>query len=590
MTNSHRYIFTNARRRADFNLDNASDDLQTIARDFPTLFELLEKHCATYSGDVVAESVMVAEATSGAAPVLLAGDQGHVVCRTHSALWHCENERLPYGLIKRYLRAKFARDFAERAELIAAAGRATLLINDAIFGHGEEPLKLPKHVCDMLNSGKLTEQRSTAQLYKFLAGVRNALQRAVALPGGFRCVASVKHAASVAGVDPELLPKRILNSVGIDPIADAWCFETLTFRTRQLQRAVAAAGRPAPAAAAAAAPESDAAGDAAAPESDAAGGDVLYTARPGKRLSALDPCVEPRTFASSDEAAEYLYQLCRKTGLWDDLVTEREIDGCEFDLRKTVTEDWAGAPVHGFDYVFASSVDGCTRATVIARVVIEDPAKHTPAAIAAKREAAEAADADAAGAAGEQTALLVSDLKLGDSFRLTCRAIPYTGRDSVFVIRKIQDNGTVWCDELRADGQVLELDSRFVAAAEVRPVDEELPNELRPYLLDAAAPESDAAGEPQACNLDGSKLTGESVQAYLDQLQTAADAGAAARATQQLLQRAYDALDAVQASTGQTLAELIDPAEHADDATIDKVPNLLADLYDQLWAMERAED
>ena len=37
--------------------------------------------------------------------------------------------------------------------------------------------------------------------------------------------------------------------------------------------------------------------------------------------------------------------------------------------------------------------------------------------------------------------------------------------------------------------------------------------------------------EPQACNLDGSKLTRESVQAYLDQLQTAADADAPTTST-----------------------------------------------------------
>jgi len=425
MANSHRYIFTNARRRADFNLDNASDDLQTIARNFPTLFELLEKHCATYSGDVVAESVMVAEATPGAAHSHAAADQGHAVCRTHSALWHCENERLPYGLIKRYLRAKFARDFAERAELIAAAGRATLLINDAIFDHGEEPLKLPKHVCDMLNSNKLTEQRSTAQLYKFLAGVRNALQRAAPLTGGFRLHSTVvEHAASVAGVDRRALPSRIFPDNCVNSLADAWCYETLTFRTRQLQRAYKAA--------------------------------VAEACN-----AALDGTVKAiKTAAANGE------------------------------LDAAAPESDAAAP---------------------------------------ESDAAGDAAAPESDAAGEQ---LAQQLKAADK-------------------RK---------HELQAE--LAELDERM----------------------------QQLQGATVACNLDGSKLTGESVQAYLDQLQTAADAGAAARATQQLLQRAYDALDAVQASTGQTLAELIDPAEHADDAAIDKVPNLLADLYDQLWAMERDEN
>lgn len=216
MTNTNRYLFTNAR---DFR-DNA--ELQLFAEQHPMLSVLLEQKAGGkfgYSGDCVA------------------GNTQHYAQQLQQTLRVYHNCPVSLDFVERYLRLKFARDFAERAELIAAAGRATLLINNALFAHDEELLKPSKLVCGMLYSSMPLEQRSTAQLYKFLAGVRSVLLRAAALPGGFRLHSSItEREAKLACVDPALMPERIDNAHG-DAFRDAWCFATLTFRSRLLQRA-----------------------------------------------------------------------------------------------------------------------------------------------------------------------------------------------------------------------------------------------------------------------------------------------------------------------------------------------------------------
>ncbi len=218
MTNV-RYTFTN---RRDFD----SAELQLFADTFPELFETLEQRCGGkygYRGDAVAEDVQ------------------QFVEREQQYLRSYTGHNYADSTIERYLRLKFVRDFAERAELIAGCHRATLLVNDAIYDHGEEPLKLPKLVCDFINSNKLTEQRSTAQLLKYLAGVRNVLLRAYELDGGFRLHSSIcEHAASVACVKPELVPTRLQQGKDTNwhiKLVSAWCWSTLTFAPKQLQRA-----------------------------------------------------------------------------------------------------------------------------------------------------------------------------------------------------------------------------------------------------------------------------------------------------------------------------------------------------------------
>lgn len=220
MTNT-RYTFTNAR---DFR-DNA--ELQLFARMIgPELFNLLEQTAGGkfgYSGDVVAENTP---------------NYTHQLRQT---LRFAHGTVVDDDLAERYLRLKFARDFAERAELVAAAVRATLLINNALSDHDEELLKPSKLVCSILNSNKLTEARSSAQLRKFLAGVRAVLLRAAALPGGFRLHSTItEREAKLACVDPALMPERIDNTHG-DAFRDAWCFVTLTFRPKLLQHAATAA-------------------------------------------------------------------------------------------------------------------------------------------------------------------------------------------------------------------------------------------------------------------------------------------------------------------------------------------------------------
>lgn len=219
MTNI-RYTFTSNR---DFR-DNA--ELQLFADTFPELFNTLEQHCGGkygYRGDAVAENLQ------------------HFVERVQCYLRSYTGHNYADSTVERYLRHKHARDFAERAELIAACHRATLLVNNALYAHGEEPLKLPKLVCDFLNSNKLTEQRSTAQLLKYLAGVRNVLLRAYELDGGFRLHSTIcEHAASLACVKPELVPTRLqqgeLHGSHIK-LVSTWCWSTLTFAPKQLRRA-----------------------------------------------------------------------------------------------------------------------------------------------------------------------------------------------------------------------------------------------------------------------------------------------------------------------------------------------------------------
>mgnify|MGYP003117823349 CR=1 FL=1 len=52
---------------------------------------------------------------------------------------------------------------------------------------------------------------------------------------------------------------------------------------------------------------------------------------------------------------------------------------------------------------------------------------------------------------------------------------------------------------------------------------------------------------------------------------------------QQLLLRSYDALQAIEETTGKTLAELVSGAQCSNETTVDTVSTLLSDLYDHDW-------